>query len=265
MKRIIAVIGLILVSGGALIADIGIVGKEDMIAQSELIAHVEIKELISADKTESYGDLIAAARVLEVYKGDAKGKITFRIERFFPCAVYDVSTGEHIVFLEKDEKGEYVGVNWYMSYLYIGGERETVEWFDEEGRIVEKHTPEQVIREIKRLGGAQSSNNSDSYTLTVELNTPFNKNFIIKTPVVPGTHFELTRLNGKVRNTISGVLKPPVDGKYRIDLTVSEWASEESNIKDTTELNLEPDKPWSGGPVSSSTYMRTVTLSKVEL
>lgn len=260
MKRIIAIVGLILLSGGVLIADIGIVGKKEMVAQAEFIALVDILELASTDKTESYVDLIAVAWVAEVLKGDAGGEIKFRILRFFPDAAFDVSTGKHLVFLVKNEKGEYVGVNWYMSYLYIGNE--TIKWFDGKDRIVETFTPGQVIRDIKRLGGALSSNHIDSYTLTVELNTPFNKNFIMKTPVVPGKHFELTRLNGEVRNTISGMLKPPVDGKYRIDLTVSEWVSEKSNIIDTTELNLELDKPWSGGPVSSSTYLRTVTLLK---
>ena len=263
MKRIIAIVGLILLSGGALTADIGIVGKKEMVTQSELIALVDILELVSTNKNESYADLIATARVAEVFKGNAGKEITFRIPRFFPCAAFDVSKGKHLVFLAKNEKGEYAGVNWYMSYLYLDGK--TIEWFNEKDEIVETDTPGQVIRDIKRLVGAQSSSHIDSYTLTVELNTPFNKNFIMKTFVVPGKPFELTELNGGTRNTISGVLQSPVDGKYRIDLTVSEWVSEKSNIKDTTELNLELDRAWSGGPVSSFMYLRTVTLSKVEL
>ncbi len=151
MKRIIAVVCLILLSGGVLIADIGIVGKEEMVEKAELIALVEIKELISADKTKSYGDLIAGAWVTEALKGDAGGKITFRIERFFPCAVYDVSTGDHLVFLAKNEKGEYIGVNWFMSYLYLGDESKTIEWIDHEKGITEKFTPVEAVRDIKKL------------------------------------------------------------------------------------------------------------------
>lgn len=101
--------------------------------------------------------------------------------------------------------------------------------------------------------------------LTVELNTPMNKNFIMKTIIVPGKHFEFTKHNGEVRNTISGELKAAVDGKYRLDLTMSERKSEKSHTEEKVELNLELDKPWSGGTVSSVLYSRTVTLSKAKL
>jgi hypothetical protein len=112
------------------------------------------------------------------------------------------------------------------------------------------------------MGCAHSPASSDSYSLTVKLNTPYNQNVIIQTSVVPDHPFELTELNGEIKNTISGVLRPTVDGKFPIDLTVSEWKSEKSNITDTTELKLELDKAWSGGPISSFVYARTVTLSK---
>jgi hypothetical protein len=114
-------------------------------------------------------------------------------------------------------------------------------------------------------GCAHSSTSSDQYTLTVKLNTPYNQEFTIVTPVVLDRPFEVTRLNGEIKNTISGVLNQPIDSKYPINLTVLEWKSEKSNIKGTTELNLELDKPWSGGPVSSFVYLRTVTLSKKKL
>jgi hypothetical protein len=148
MKKIIAIVSLILLAGCTLIADIGIAGKKEMIAQSDLIALVDIQELISTNKTESYVDLIAVAYVGEVLKGDAKGELKFRIPRFFPCAAFDISTGEHLVFLEKNEKGEYAGVNWYMSYLYLGGN--TTTWYNEEDRVAETFTPDQVIRDIQK-------------------------------------------------------------------------------------------------------------------
>ena len=115
------------------------------------------------------------------------------------------------------------------------------------------------------MGCATTPESRDVYTLTVELNTPFNKKFTMATVVTPNEPFELTKLNGDIKNTISGILRPPLDGKFPIDLTVSEWKSEKSNIKGTTELNLELDKPWSGGPVPSFMYLRTVTLSKKKL
>ena len=115
---------------------------------------------------------------------------------------------------------------------------------------------------IMMTGCASTPASSDVYKLTVELKTPYNTDFTMTTVITANEPFELTKPNGNIRNTISGVLRPSVDGKFPLDLTVSEWASEKSNIKDTTELKLELDKPWSGGPVSSFVYLRTVTLSE---
>jgi len=149
MKRTIAIIGLILLSAGTLHARIGIIGKKEMVEKSDLIAIVNIQELVSTDKTRVIVDLIAGGHVSQALKGEAKGEITFRIPRFFPCAAFDVSTGTHLVFLKKDEKHGYVGVNWYMSYLYLGGK--TAKWFDQKGVIVDRHSSEQVIEETKVL------------------------------------------------------------------------------------------------------------------
>lgn len=111
-------------------------------------------------------------------------------------------------------------------------------------------------------GCAHSPTASDQYTLTVQLNTPFNQEFTIVTPVVLNKPFGVTRLNGEIKNTISGVLNQPIDNEYPINLTVSEWASEKSNIKATIDLNLELDKPNSFSTVSSIVYIRTVTIKK---
>ncbi len=114
------------------------------------------------------------------------------------------------------------------------------------------------------VGCGQSPVTSDAYKLTVKLNTPDNQDFVIETPVTVGRPFKLTKLNGEIRNTISGVLGAPVDDKFPLDLTVSEWASETSNIEDTGTLHLELDKARSRGLVSSFVYSRTVTLSRMK-
>ncbi|MDF7801970.1 hypothetical protein P4C99_21015 [Pontiellaceae bacterium B1224] len=148
MKRKFCILGLLVVCSTAL-ADIAIIGKKEMASQSTLIAIVDIQDLISTDKTKLHSDLIATGNISQVLKGNAKGEINFHIARSFPCATFDVSTGRHIVFLKKNEKNEYVGVNWYMSYLYLADK--TVKWFDDEGNIVESFTPEQVVSATEAL------------------------------------------------------------------------------------------------------------------
>jgi len=113
------------------------------------------------------------------------------------------------------------------------------------------------------VGCGHSPVTSDAYKLTVKLNTIYNLDFVIETPVTVGQPFELTKLNGEIKNTISGVLGPPVEGKFPLDLTVLEWASERSNSKITSKPHLELDKAYSGGMVSSFVYSHTVTLSKM--
>lgn len=102
----------------------------------------------------------------------------------------------------------------------------------------------------------------NEYLLTVKLQDPYNRDVTITTSVMVNQPFAQTNHNEKVQNTVSGVLKPPVSGRFPLELTVSEWKSENSNIRDTTQLTLALGKPWSGGPVSSFVYLRTVTLSK---
>ena len=158
-KRIITVACLLLMSSSALLAQIILLGKKDMIEQSELIVLVDIQELISTDRTKSYADLMATGYVSRVLKGYANREITFRIPRFFPCAAFDVSTGRHLVFLKKNEKDEYIGVNWYMSYIHLAGE--TTKWFGEKNSLAEVYTSEQVIedteRELRKLSNHEST------------------------------------------------------------------------------------------------------------
>lgn len=114
------------------------------------------------------------------------------------------------------------------------------------------------------IGCTHFPKSGDSYVLRVKLQDVYNRNFVMETPVMINQPFGLTNYNGKVRNTITGVLKSPVGGKFPLDLSVSEWESEKSNVRDSEpgKLYLELDKPRSCGFTSSFIYMRTVTLSK---
>jgi hypothetical protein len=99
-----------------------------------------------------------------------------------------------------------------------------------------------------------------SLSLSVVFASPLNPQFEIKTPVVPGLPFKVTRENGWVRNTISGVLQRRAPDKYTLRLTVEEWKSERENVRDSGDLELELGRPWSGGAIGSSVYARTITL-----
>jgi hypothetical protein len=119
-----------------------------------------------------------------------------------------------------------------------------------------------VLAVVAIVGCATPPAEHEAYLLTVKLQDPYNRDVTITVPVIVNQPFVLTSSNEKVQNTVSGVLKPPVSGRFPLELTVSEWESEKSNIRDTTQLTLDLDKPWSGGLVSSFVYLRTVTLSK---
>jgi hypothetical protein len=105
---------------------------------------------------------------------------------------------------------------------------------------------------------------AESFDLEITLNTPFNHDFTMLTTVRIGQPFELTATNGAVTNRVSGTLRAPASGAYPLDLTVSEWASEKSNLRDTTKLTLELGKTSGFGPVSSFLYVRQVTLRRHE-
>jgi hypothetical protein len=103
---------------------------------------------------------------------------------------------------------------------------------------------------------------TESFDLEVTLMTPYNHDFTMQTTVRVAQAFELTATNGAITNKVSGTLHAPTNGVYPLDLTVSECASENSNIRDAMKLNLELGKAWCGGPVSSFLYMRHVTIRR---
>ena len=109
--------------------------------------------------------------------------------------------------------------------------------------------------------GNQSAH-SYRFVLSVKLQDPYNRYFEIRTPVHLGKHFHATARNGTVINDISGIVRAAT-GKYALKLTVLEWQSPKSNIRDTTNFQLDLDKPQSAGPISSFVYVRTVALSRL--
>jgi hypothetical protein len=102
----------------------------------------------------------------------------------------------------------------------------------------------------------------DSLSLSVRLQDPYNPDFEICTPVTVDEPFRITWINGKIRNSISGILHSPVGAEYSLSLTVSEWASEQSNGKDSSESKLKLEEPYGWGVIQSVVYARRVVLSK---
>jgi hypothetical protein len=122
-----------------------------------------------------------------------------------------------------------------------------------------------LLGQSDRLAGltGDGSSRSDRLFLSVRLQDPFNRDFEIRIPVRLAKHFRTTATNGTVRNEVSGVVRPSISGKYALNLTVLEWQSEKNNVRDTTNFQLELNKPQTAGPISSFVYLRTVTLSRL--
>src|SRR5215475_3306942 len=112
------------------------------------------------------------------------------------------------------------------------------------------------------FAGSVAETSQDLFYLSVRLQDPYNSDLETRIPIKVDKSFQVTTDNGEIKNTISGRLHAPEGTKYPLTLTISEWASEQSNVKDSCELQLEIDKPWSIGVVSSLVYERTVVLSK---
>jgi hypothetical protein len=99
--------------------------------------------------------------------------------------------------------------------------------------------------------------------LSIVIDTIYNHHFRVDLPISLNQPFKVVTSNGGVTNTVLGTVSSPVDGKYALPLSVSEWVSKSNNFSDTEELSLELDKPVSGGFDSSVVFMRTVTLTKL--
>src|SRR5262249_33199509 len=109
----------------------------------------------------------------------------------------------------------------------------------------------QLSRQSGWIAGSISNGSSRSYrlVLSVRLQDPFNRAFEIRNPVSLGKRFHATAQNGTVTDDISGIVRASTVGKYALNLTVLEWQSAKSNMRDTTNFQLELDKPQSAGPI----------------
>jgi HEAT repeats len=99
-----------------------------------------------------------------------------------------------------------------------------------------------------------------SFVLHVVLDDIFNPHRDLHLPIKLNRPFRLSRVSGKVKNTISGELRPCADGKYPLHLTISEWVSEKQNVSGTADYFLQPGKSDGSGLIASVVYNRTVTL-----
>ena len=99
-----------------------------------------------------------------------------------------------------------------------------------------------------------------SFVLHVVLDDIFNPHRDLHLPIKLNMPFRLSRLSGKVKNTISGELRPCADGKYPLHLTISEWVSEKKNVSGTADYLLQLGKSDESGLIASVVYNRTVTL-----
>lgn len=101
------------------------------------------------------------------------------------------------------------------------------------------------------------------FVLRVHLSDPFNPNRDFRLPVQLNQPFLLRRMDGNVKNTISGKLNPCRGGKYPLRLSISEWVSEKHNVSGTTDHLLQPGKADGSGFISSVVYSRIVTLERL--
>src|SRR5262249_21173419 len=109
---------------------------------------------------------------------------------------------------------------------------------------------------------AEPCSKDKNLVLIVLLQDVFNPHREIRIPVRPTQGFRVSDTSGTVRNTISGQLQHCKDGKYPLQLTISEWASEKSKITGSSDYQLKLNRPQSGGPIFSFVYLRTITLAR---
>jgi len=123
--------------------------KREMIAKSQVIAIVQITDVISLEPEKRLGDRRARATIREVLKGAIeKGKeMEFTVPCFFPCAITEVSTGEYLVFLS-EEQGQLQGNNWHLSYRPIRDGK--VEWYrDDTSYELVQTELDKVVQEVR--------------------------------------------------------------------------------------------------------------------
>ena len=110
--------------------------------------------------------------------------------------------------------------------------------------------------------GTVTAAERDEFYLSVNLNDPYNADLLVRAPIKLDAPFQITVENGVVKTTMSGIVHEPVDNRYPLTMTVTEWASATNNITGTNDLRLELEKPSGYGVVFSVVYARTVTLTR---
>jgi len=151
MKRTATVLAIILALPTCAYAKAYFAPKAEMIAKSDVIAVVNITDVKFLEPEKGLGNQLAKATVRQVLKGDAEKdkEIQFKVECFFPCAVTQVSTGQYLVFLSKNDK-ELRGDNWHLSYRPI--KDGILDWYkDDTSYTLEKKKLEEVLDEVRKI------------------------------------------------------------------------------------------------------------------
>ena len=103
----------------------------------------------------------------------------------------------------------------------------------------------------------------ESFNLTVELRDIINPDFQTCIPVRVNEPFRVVWVDRKMKNSISGVLRPVVGGEYPLDITISEGEYKgKVALKGTSQPKLKLEEPYGWGVVFSIAYLRYVRLSK---
>ena len=120
------------------------------------------------------------------------------------------------------------------------------------------------IRGLRFLSFQKQVMTDEPLTLSVQLRDVYDPQFEIRTMVRVGEPFHVAKMNGSVKNEISGILRAPENGQYRLAITILEWQSEASNSRASEDVNLVLNKPWSAGVIQSTLAVRTIVLNRPE-
>jgi len=100
-----------------------------------------------------------------------------------------------------------------------------------------------------------SQNTASLYSLSVKLDSRYNKGLTVCTSVRPGAPFKVTWSHENVRSSISGVLQERVGDHYPLMLTVDQHLSDiKSGSEVTHGYKLEPGKWKNSNYVMSSAF-----------
>lgn len=144
MRKIIIILIISLGISIPVFAEAYFSGKTEMIAKSDIIVIVDIKEIKALEQNPAYREQEAKAYTIKKLKGNPAAEFTFFVPSMFPCAITSVEKGRYIVFLMKvndsiersataadggfSPNSSLEGSNWHYSYRPI--KEDKVEWLD---------------------------------------------------------------------------------------------------------------------------------------